>query len=79
VAAEEFLNLLLLALQSLMDLGLLDDRPPEIPLRCLSQCLVDWLRWDETGVSELRPLWACSSLDNCDVDHGMMVSIGANS
>jgi hypothetical protein len=42
--------------------------------------LVDWLRWGETDVSELRPLQAyCSSPGDCDVDHGMMVSTGAYS
>jgi hypothetical protein len=33
--------------------------------------LVDWLWWGETHVPELLPLRAyCSSLDDCDVDHG---------
>jgi hypothetical protein len=42
--------------------------------------LVNWLWRGETDVSELRPLRAyCSSSDECDVDHGMMVSAGANS
>jgi hypothetical protein len=42
--------------------------------------LVHWLWWGETDVSELRPLGAyCSSPGDCDVDHGMMVSTGANS
>jgi hypothetical protein len=41
---------------------------------------VDWLCWGETDVSELRPLRAyCSSPGDCHVDHGMMVSTGANS
>jgi hypothetical protein len=42
--------------------------------------LVDSLWWGETDVSELQPLRAsCSSPGDCDVDHGMMVSTGANS
>jgi hypothetical protein len=41
---------------------------------------VVWLRWCETDISELRPLLAyCSSPGDCDVDHGMMGSTGANS
>jgi hypothetical protein len=40
----------------------------------------NWLWWGETDVSELRPLQVyCSSPGDCDVDHGMMVSNGANS
>jgi hypothetical protein len=48
----------------------------------LLSCLewVDWSWWIENDVSELRPLRAfCSSPGDCDVDHGMMVSAGANS
>jgi hypothetical protein len=42
--------------------------------------LVDWLWWGETDVSELRRLRTyCSSPGDCDVEHGMMVSTGANS
>jgi hypothetical protein len=42
--------------------------------------VVDWLLWGETDVTELWPLWAyCSSPGDFDVDHGMMVSTGANS
>jgi hypothetical protein len=38
---------------------------------------VDWLWWGETDVSELQPLRAnCSSPDDWDVDHSMMVSTG---
>jgi hypothetical protein len=49
-------------------------------LRATVELLVDWLWWGETDVSELRPLRAYySSLGDCDVDHGMMVSTGANS
>jgi hypothetical protein len=41
---------------------------------------VDWLWCGETDVSELRPLPAyCPSPGDCDVDHGVMVSTGANS
>jgi hypothetical protein len=42
---------------------------------CMSACdtlLVDWLWWGETDVSELRPYGP-------HVDHGVMVSTGANS
>jgi hypothetical protein len=40
---------------------------------------VDWLRWGETDVSELRLLPAsCSSPSDCDVDYGMMVPAVAN-
>jgi hypothetical protein len=48
----------------------------------LLSCLewVDWSWWIENYVSELRPLRAfCSSPGDCDVDHGKMVSAGANS
>jgi hypothetical protein len=45
-----------------------------------SGCLVDWLRWGENDVSELRTIRAyCLSPGDCDVDHGMMVSTGDNS
>jgi hypothetical protein len=45
-----------------------------------SHGLVDWLWRDKADVSELRPLRAyCASPGDCDVDHGMMVSTGANS
>jgi hypothetical protein len=41
---------------------------------------IDWLLWGGTGVSELLPKRAyCSFPDDCDVDHGMMVSTGTNS
>jgi hypothetical protein len=41
---------------------------------------VGWLWWGDTGVSELRPLRAYfSSPYDCNVDHGTMVSTGANS
>jgi hypothetical protein len=40
----------------------------------------NWLWRGVTHVSELRPLQAYfSSPADCDVDHGMMVSTGANS
>jgi hypothetical protein len=39
--------------------------------------IVDWLRWGETDVSELRPLRAfCSSPGDCDVDRGWWCWLG---